>query len=204
MSNPVDDYLESCPPMTKKADLGGMARGMLRGARGAFSSPEIGKLLMQTGAVAGVTALAGAARKAYNAATKSTDYKMMLDVNPDLVESQQTDPKMFNQYYNSLRSLNPTFAADPVVAGSYMRQMTENPYNAGNILVNSMGAAPRIPSSRLKDYATGLSIAQLGAPPSAIDELKLQEQEAKLQNQRLKGQQFSQGPRGFSQEEAEE
>lgn len=182
MGNPVDDYLESSPVKTKTAGIGDFARSMVGGARGAFSGPEVGKMLMQTGAVAGVTALAGAAKKMYDAATKSSDYKMMLDINPDLVQAQQADPKMFNQYYNSLRRLNPTFASDPVVAGSYMRQMTEHPYNAGNVLVNAINAVPK-PQSRLKDFSTGLAIANLASPPSEMDVLKTQELRAKYRQQ---------------------
>lgn len=179
MGNPVDEYLKSCAPVEKKAGLMDTVRGSFGRA---FSGPELGTLAWQTAAVGGVSALVGAARKAYDAATKSTDFKSMLDVNPDLVESHAENPKMFNQYYSSLRNLSPAFAADPVVAGSYMRQMTEHPYNAGNVLVNSVGASPKLPPSRLRDYAGGLDIAQRAghAPVSEKDRLQAEKYQMEI------------------------
>lgn len=160
MGNPIDEYLSH--GQEKQANFG---QAMARGATQAFSGEGLGKLVVQTGLVAGATALIGAARKAYGAATKSTDYRTMMDLNPDLGEHQERDPRMFNQHYTSLRNLNPTFASDPVVAGSYMRQMSEFPHNAGSILVQSIQSAPRNPQSRLKDFTMGLDVAERAQPP---------------------------------------
>lgn len=164
MSNPIEEYLEHASTLEKKAGMLDFGKGLLRGAGKAFGGEELGTLAMQTGAVAGVAALAGAARKAYGAATKSRDFKFMLEVNQDLAEHQANDPKMFNQFYNSLRTLNPTFASDPVVAGSYLRKMMEFPHNAGPILVDSVGAAPKLPAGGLKNLGAGLGIAEKGRP----------------------------------------
>jgi hypothetical protein len=174
MGNPVDEALEF--GSEKKA---GFLDAIGRGARGAFGGEEIGRLAVQTGAVAGVGVLASAARKAYSAATKSMDYKAMLDMNPDLAEHAAANPKQFNQYYSSLRQLNPTFAADPVVSGSYLRKMCEFPSGAGNYLVEATGQVPRPNPSRIKDYATGLDVADRGSRPSELDRYRLQEQKAK-------------------------
>jgi len=164
MGDPIEEYLEHASALEKRAGIGGYGQSLLRGARKAFGGEELGTLAMQTGAVAGVAALAGAARKAYAAATKSRDFKSMLEVNQDLAEHQANDPKMFNQFYNSLRTLNPTFASDPVVAGSYLRKMMEFPHNAGPILVDSVGAAPKLPANGLKNYTAGLGIAEKVRP----------------------------------------
>lgn len=169
MSNPVDDYLEVTE---KKAFLEGAARG----ARRAFSPEGLGMLAVQSLGVAGAGALIESARKTYMAATKNQHFKKMLEVNPDLGEAQQQDPKMFNQYYNSLRSLNPQFAADPVVAGSFMRKMTEFPTNAGNILVDSLQKRPA--DGGLKDFSTGLNIARSAAPPSDMEQMKMEQMKA--------------------------
>lgn len=168
MGNPVDDYLTE-----KQAFFGGAAKGVAEGARKAFTPEGLGTLGAQALAVAGAGALIDSARKTYMAATKNQHFKKMLEVNPDLGETQQQDPKMFNQYYNSLRNLNPQFAADPVVAGSYMRKMTEFPINAGDVLVNSLQSRPS--GGGLKDFSTGLNIAQRAAPPSEMDQLKLEQ-----------------------------
>lgn len=153
MSNPVDEYLTE-----KKAFFGKTVGDVATGAREAFSAKGLGTLGAQALAVAGVGMLLDSTRQTYMAATKNQHFKKMLEVNPDLGEAQQQDPKMFNQYYNSLRKLNPQFAADPVVAGSYMRKMTEFPTNAGSVLVDSLRARPA--DSGFKDFNTGLGIAR--------------------------------------------
>lgn len=183
MSNPVDAYLEHA--MEKKAGPGSFFGDVVRGASpgSAFGGHEVGKLLAQSAAVGGVGALVGAARKAYSAATKSRDYKMMIEVNPDLGELQASNPQQFNQFYSSLRSLNPTFASDPVVAGSYMRRMAEFPNNAGPILVETMGYAPK--PSGLRDYAAGLDIAQRAGRPPMSEKDQLQAEKLRMEIDRL-------------------
>lgn len=89
-------------------------------------------------AAAGTAAVIGgagmAASAAYDALTKSRDFKKMLEYNPDLHEHHQNDPRLFNQMYSSLRQMNPTFARDPLVAGGIMRQMSLNPNGMSGIL----------------------------------------------------------------------
>jgi hypothetical protein len=66
----------------------------------------------------------------------------MLEANPDVAAMHGADPHTVTRFYNSLRTLNPTFAKDPVVAGSYMRSMMEDPSRAGHQLVQSLAMAP--------------------------------------------------------------
>lgn len=185
MTNPLDEYLEL--RQEKTAGPGGtFLREMAQGANpaSAFGGAEVGKLLTQTAVVGGVGALIGAARKAYSAATKTRDYKMMLEVNPDLSEAQAGDPKMFNQLYSSLRSLNPTFASDPVVAGSYMRKMTEFPHNAGPILVETLGYAPK--PSGLRDFSASLDIAQRASRPPTSEKDRLQAEKLRFELEKMR------------------
>jgi hypothetical protein len=72
------------------------------------------------------------AKKLYDAITKKRDFRTMLEHNEDLREHLERDPKFFNQAYTSLRSVNPQFAAEPMIAGHYMRQMMEFPLHAGS------------------------------------------------------------------------
>jgi hypothetical protein len=78
-------------------------------------------------------------QKAFDAATKSRDFKSMLAANPDLAEKHQENPQLFNQMFSTLRTFNPAFSRDPVVAGAYMRQMVEDPAHAGMTAVEALG-----------------------------------------------------------------
>jgi hypothetical protein len=141
MSNPVDEYLSYCagdePEQTKEASLWG-------GAAKSLTAEHIGGLAMDAAILGGGAALlSGAAGKIYGAITKRRDFNDMMDVNPDLKEYQRENPKLFNAHYSSLRSMNQEFASDPVVAGTYMRQMSMSPGTAGKVVAESLGAVPR-------------------------------------------------------------
>ena len=182
MGNPLDDYLEHESGTEKTAFFGRLGRKILTGAGQATTMEGLGTLGMQMGMVAGAEMLVGAAQKAYAAATKNQHQKQMFAVNPDLVEAQKADPVMFNQYYSSLRTMNPQFAADPVVAGGYMRQMVENPQGAHGVLVNALGASKGGPAGGgVRDFSTGLDIAGRAAPPSQMEQLRLQEAKSRKQ-----------------------
>ena len=100
-----------------------------------------------------------AAQKIWDAATKARDFRQMMAHNADLHEHHQRDPRTFNQLYTSLRTMNPTFAKDPIVAGTYMRQMVETPLNAGGILAQTIGTRDKFPSvlGRAADEGIGAS-----------------------------------------------
>lgn len=80
---------------------------------------------------AAATGVALGFKSLYNAATKHRDFKAMLAQNPDIEVHQQQQPKQVNAFFSSLRSVNHDFSADPVIAGSYLRQMLESPMPGG-------------------------------------------------------------------------
>jgi hypothetical protein len=136
MSNPVDEALE----MKKEAFLGGLlgaAKQVGKGA-GRDAMTEVGRGALQAAGGAAVIGLTGAAMKAVNAIRKKKDFRQMMDSNSDLQEFQREDPRQFNRHYNSLAGMNPEFAHDPVVSGTYMRQMSMSPQTAGSTLVQSL------------------------------------------------------------------
>ncbi len=170
MSNPLDDYIET-REFVKQAGIGDFFRRAVKAP--AFEPEQVGSLVKQVGMVAGAGMMMGAAKKLYMAATKSTHHRKMLEVNPDLVEHQRAEPAQFNQHYSSLRNLNPQFARDPVVAGSYMRHMSEMPQNAGAILVDSMQKAPQGQGIGLKDLSAGLNVTKQMAPPTESEQVAM-------------------------------
>lgn len=104
--------------------------------QGAFGDAATGAL-----AAAGAAAMAGVisgARKLLDAGGKRREFLSMMEQNPDLQEAQSSNPKFFNASYNSIRSLNPTYGKDPIVAGSLMRRMMQSPESAGTILMSTM------------------------------------------------------------------
>ncbi len=140
MSNPVDEFLQSCDrvgkPMEKSAGpLSGMGQMM-----GGKFGDELARGAIQATMGAAVMALGGAAVKTSNAIKKRKSFRDMLEHNADLNEQHQNDPKMFGRHFESFYSMNPAFASDPVVAGTYMRQMSMNPQAAGRTLVESLEA----------------------------------------------------------------
>lgn len=176
MSNPLEEYCAAYAGEEKTASVGSE---LLGGAKDQFGARQLGGLGMSVAMVLGAGAIAGAAKKLYMAATKNKHHREMLEVNPDLAEHHQADPRMFNRHYTSLRNLSPEFASDPVVAGSYMRQMSEMPGNAGAVLVNSIQQSPPRQDG-MKALSSGMNIAQRAAPPSAQEQWKEREAQAKL------------------------
>jgi hypothetical protein len=160
-SNPVTAYLTE-----KKA---GFFSGIAEGARHALTgvAPEAQQFLRGAGgdamrsagqhvgrgvvggglAAAGAAAVGGAAAgasKLYDAATKAHDFRNMLEYNPDLVARHEENPKLFNQMFSTLRAFNPTFSKDPLVAGKYMREMSEDPLSAGGKVVDALNFADKV------------------------------------------------------------
>lgn len=148
MSNPIDDALMSKEALGLGRMAGAAFQGLKRGLFDPRNAREGGKALL-TGAMAatgaGMAAGAGVAIQRLNsAATKRRDFREMMDLNPDLSDAQEGNPKFFNASYNSLRRLNPAFGKDPVVSGSIMRRMMENPAGAGTILTGTL-KEPEVP-----------------------------------------------------------
>lgn len=137
MSNPVDEYLG----MRKKAfgpfgpNFGQAAtRSFQEGAAQAVGQGAVGLAMGGIGI---------AAMKTYRAMRKRTDFKNMLEANPDLAAYQESDPVKFNAHYNSLRTMNPGYAEDPIIAGSLLRQMSMHPNTAGKVLMEGMESSSR-------------------------------------------------------------
>lgn len=155
--NPIEEYLE------KKADWFGPAmRGAASGAKRAVTgrggadlpfSPFlagrkagntlVGGALGAAGAIAGAGTLSLAAlgvHKLYDAATKTRDFKSMLEYAPDVAEMHAENPQKVNQMFSTLRTFNPDFTRDPVVASSYVRRMVGEAESggAGGIAVEAL------------------------------------------------------------------
>jgi hypothetical protein len=169
--NPIEAYLQE-----KRAGFGGDFVGGLGrpfGGGAGFAS-TLGSGLSGAAAMglagATIAATGKGVQKLYDAATKSRDFKNMLEANPDLAQMHQEKPKQFNQMYNSLRSFTPEFSRDPVVAGTYVRQMMENPVGAGGIITQGI-----IPHSKLPQRGEHGTAAAIGGfkehfrPQSAAD-----------------------------------
>lgn len=136
MTTPLDEYLET----KVAAPAGDFARSM---GRSMFNPQALGQAAGAGAVAAGLGLAGGAASKIIGAITKNRDFKQMMEFAPDLEQNRSNNPNRFNQQYSSLRRFNPAFAGDPVIASSYMRQMSEMPEAAGGVLVNAIGAAPR-------------------------------------------------------------
>lgn len=151
MSNPLEDFLEEYAPGEKVAFgfgefAGGIGKGVVQGLGAA--------------AAAGVVAGGGmAAAKIYNAATKSRDFRNMLEFNPDLAAHHENNPRMFNQMYSSLRAMNPSFSRDPLVAGTFMRQMVDAPETAGGKLTEALKSHGEFETPLSKAFDLGISNA---------------------------------------------
>lgn len=155
MTNPLEEFLAEFSPKEKTAlsmdsvkNWGGqLGEGVTKG---------MGGMLAAT-AVAGVGV---AAQKVYQAATKARDFRRMLDYNPDLQEHHERDPRMFNQMFTSLRSMNPNFSSDPIVSGSFMRRMVENPMTAGGILETTLSSRDKFNGPMGRSLEEGISAAK--------------------------------------------
>jgi hypothetical protein len=102
-----------------------LGRGAAHGAMGAAGALAVGGGVAAAGAI-------------YDAVTKAHDFRSVLEQNPDLAAKHQEDPRLVNRMFSTLRTFNPQFSKDPVVAGSYLRQMVEDPVHAGGKVVETL------------------------------------------------------------------
>jgi hypothetical protein len=142
MSTALDEFLAE-----KQAGFGSKLLGAVQG-QGAQMPDMFAKALAGAGANAAVggAVIGGsfAAKKLYDAATKGRDFRRMIEYNPDLASEHERDPKNFNQLFSSLRTVNPAFSQDPIIAGTYMRRMVGSPA-AGGVLTDAVGMRDKIP-----------------------------------------------------------
>jgi hypothetical protein len=109
-----------------------------------------------TAAVAGAVGLGGVAiSKLYDAATKSRDYRKMLAANPEVHAFAQENPNLANQFFTSLRDMNPEFSRDPLVAGHYMQMMAKDPHHAGGYVLQTVGDRRNFDQPLLETYLKG-------------------------------------------------
>ena len=159
--NPVEDFLS----LKKTAGFGGsLWQGMkfqapAAGAGGLDNFANIlGSQLTAGAAVGGITLGGEAAlhgmRKLVNMGIdkwkKPMEYKAMLDAHPEL---QQQDAAKVQALYNSLRHMSPHMAKDPVIAGSFVRNLLERG-NEGSV------AVPMDTAKMLADTQKSVSGAQ--------------------------------------------
>lgn len=144
MGNPIEDFMQV--KQAGQLSLPGMGRSAGEFARstGGRIGAEIPKAIGGAVAGLGVAAAGAAAGKIYEALTKRRDFKAMLEHNPQLADAHAQDPKGFNQLYSTLRTMNPEFARDPLVAGSYMDRMVQNPSGIGGMATELLGARDRM------------------------------------------------------------
>jgi len=146
--SPLDEYMELRKEAATQMLLPGFRRGagtlMREFGHSAVSPQAVGEMgrAFGIGAVgaAGAAMFGGAVsgvRKLMGAASAKRDFRDMMDTHPDLHDVQQENPRFFNQAYKSLRRMNPTYAKDPMIAGSYMKKMMASPDTAGLTLAQS-------------------------------------------------------------------
>jgi len=147
--DPIDDFLEK-----KEAGFFG---DVWRGATSP-SGEQVGRQLTHAaigaGAALAAAAAVPAANKILGAITKRHDFKMMMESNPNLHPHLEENPKLFNQAYTSLRSLNPTFAKDPLVAGGLMLKIMTEPAVAPSVLTEAYRAKQRSEMSPMQGVMT--------------------------------------------------
>ena len=129
----------------------------------------------------------------------------MLDNNADLAPELEKDPKLFNQAYSSLRSVNMQFAQDPLIAGHYMRQIMSSPVHAGGKLELALmggqgqqGPMDRVSNHMFEGAKGGLSKAS-GPPADPHADLRSKVEGVKLRETWERQQQRANNPGGGGQ-----
>ncbi len=136
--NPVEEYFEEKTAGFGRSFMNEVGNAVRPGNLGAAA----GRGVVNAGfAAAGAGAVAGAAvgaQKLYDAATKARDFRAMLEADPRLAQMHQEDPRRVNQMFSTLRTFNPGFTRDPIVASHYVLQMAESPGIAGSVAVGTL------------------------------------------------------------------
>lgn len=138
--NPALEYLEEKTAGGFTDFSAGVARGV-RGGLGAGGRAgvsngayNVGKRLGETGlntavAAGGAAAVAGTAalaNKLYDAATKTRDFKAMLEWDANLADRHANDPhdaRHINMAFSTVRRINPEASRDPLLASAFVNHM---------------------------------------------------------------------------------
>jgi len=141
--------------------------------------PETLKMMGATALAAGGAALVGDLyRTAKNAIVKSRNYKAMIDSNPEL---SGMDAQAVQRAFNTLHNFNPSYAADPSVAGQYVKRQMETQGTDWGLLKNVIDAGRSLHTSRPSpiDYLTQpQTIAQMLQFENISPYAKAQQEEA--------------------------
>jgi len=172
MTSPVDEYL--------------MEKTALFGISASKAKELAGSTAIQFGVGAAIAAAPAVAQKVMGAITKRHNFNQMLGQNPDLAEARADDPKTFNNFYNSFHRLNPEFASDPTVSGTYMRQMMAHPEGAGKVIVESLRGREGFGTPFGDALRSGASTAAKSFPGAFTDARKPEDPFA-VQRQRVEG-----------------
>lgn len=117
MANPVSEFL-------KEAGFWDNLKAGWRGAKAGGLGGAIGEKMPAALVAGGIAGVGLGLSKGFDfimdRVTKARDYKAMIQSTPDLHHFDASHTQMM---YNSLRSLAPTLAKDPLVAGSFVRDM---------------------------------------------------------------------------------
>jgi hypothetical protein len=183
--NPVEEFLQikhaAGPPgaiMSAIKRVKGAVRGGVEQVAGLPLTQAAGwGLGIAGGGAAGYAAFGVGAEKLYDAATKKRDFNRMMEANPHLKPYQSEDPEGFNRMFSALRSMNPDFSSEPLVAGSYMHEAMETPpEERGMVAVKALQAAKMLPTRPIREVA-GMGAAQFaraaGSAPRAPSPMQL-------------------------------
>lgn len=155
--NPLDEVLAAKETLEKQGQ--GFFGQMWQGAKSAIRPESLGGELTRgaVGAFAGGAAIAAipAARKIIDSIRKRRDFREMMETHPQLHDMHQDNPRFFNAAYSSMRRMNPLYARDPLVAGSLMDKMMQNPAQSGLLLAETMRQVPNESMSALGPLVAG-------------------------------------------------
>lgn len=152
--NPLFAYLGE----KQAGRFGDFSQGLGRSFTAGNLGERAGNAAMATVGAAGVAGATAGAKALYGAVTKARDFRSMLAENPDVAAKHEEDPRVVNRMFSTLRTFNPAFTQDPIVAGTYMRHMLENPQTAGTHAVEALGHRDKT-KSPLGDMALRASMA---------------------------------------------
>lgn len=111
--------------------------------------PEQWKNLAMAGAGAAAIQVGGslgqmAVDKVRNHMSYAKSYKGMVETNPDLAKA---DSKLVQRTFNTLHTFNPQYAADPMVAGAFVRSIVESARVPMDVINNIVAARKNIEST---------------------------------------------------------
>ena len=158
--NPLDEYFQEKTAVSFGRGFAAGAFGQDAGRLGMRAGKSVAQGAMGAAGALAVGAAGMGAQMLYDAATKSRDFKAMLESNPDLIEAQQEDPKRFNQMFTTLRTFNPSFSRDPLVAGGMMRQMHEAPNGIAGLMSTALDSRDKLNKNPLSEQVSRAALSR--------------------------------------------